>query len=157
VVVVTNMPVPLGAQDPRLNAETNPALEYRLSIGEWDLYSVVDARPLVTNGDTNPSSLTVENETIVATFDSAFGQVEVRRNWFPRWEASADGANIEIERTSNGYMQLNVPDGSQTIELRYSVTPVDWLGRALALAGVMLTIAIGLGLSRTFWTQTEHQ
>ena len=157
VVVVTNMPVPLGAQDPRLNAETNPALEYRLSIGEWDLYSVVDARPLVTNGDTNPSSLTVENETIVATFDSASGQVEVRRNWFPRWEASADGANIEIERTSNGYMQLNVPDGSQTIELRYSVTPVDWLGRALALAGVMLTIAIGLGLSRTFRTQTEHQ
>lgn len=153
VLVVTNMPVPVGATDPKDAARTNPNFTYQASSGLWDVYLVNDPVPIVTNGETEPRSLVIENERITATFDSASGEILIRRNWFPRWQGFADGQPVNIQRAENGYMQLDVPEGTHEIELVYAVTGPDWLGRIAAICGVALTgaVAFGAGTKRFAW------
>nr|MBA2468036.1 hypothetical protein [Chloroflexia bacterium] len=150
-IVVTNMPVPVDATDPREAAATNPLLAYQGTVGQWDLYLVNNSESIVTNGETEPTGMRVENQSIRATFESATGEVEIRRNWFPRWEAFADGEEIDVARTDEGYMQITVPEDTQAVELRYAVTWSDWLGRVAAAIGVVAVIAFGLGLHRRSW------
>lgn len=151
-VLVTDMPVPVGAQNPRQAAASNPLLEFQQSVGNWDLYLVTDPVTMVTNGETNASSVTTDGGLIAATFDGgATGEIEIRRNWFPRWEAWADGEPIEIERTANGYMRVTVPEGTTTVELRYGVTSIDWLGRLLAVGGVVGLAAFVVRRPARFW------
>jgi hypothetical protein len=50
-------------------------------------------------------------------------------------------------------MELHVPAGAATIELRYAVTAVDWAARAASLAGVvvlLIAILFGKRLERRF-------
>jgi hypothetical protein len=151
-LLVTNMPVPAGAQDPRHAAASNPLLEFQQSFGYWDLYLVTDPVTMVTNGDTNAASVTADGGLIEATFDGgAVGEIEIRRNWFPRWKAWADGAPVAIERTANGYMRVTVPAGTTNVELRYGVTPVDWLGRVLAIAGAAGLVAFAVRRPALVW------
>jgi hypothetical protein len=143
-VLVTNMPVTAGATDPRIAARTNPNLEFQQTIGQWDLYLVTDPGAIVTSESLPATSIDITNNSITANFDSASGEVTIRRNWYPRWEAFAYGQHVDITRLDNGYMSVMVPDGTTTVELRYAVTPVDWLGRIAAALGVALTIAFAL-------------
>lgn len=150
-VLVTNMPVPAGATDPRIAAKTNPNLEFQETIGNWDLYLVREPGSIVTNGDTFATSVDVTNNTIRATFDDASGTVEVRRNWFPRWEAFANGELVDVTRTASGYMQIEVPGGTTEVELRYAVTTVDWLGRIAAAVGVIGAASFIAGRPTRLW------
>jgi hypothetical protein len=150
-IVVTNMPVPVGATDPRIAARSDPDFEYLETIGQWDLYRVANPGAIVTNGDIQPSSVKIENETITANFTSASGQIQVRRNWFPRWRAFANGEPVAIEREADGYMSLDVPDGTTEVELRYAATTLDWIGRLAAVFGVVLSIFIALGVTPACW------
>ena len=151
-VLVTNMPE-LGNRDPRPFAASNPLLQYQESFGYWDLYLVADPVTMVTNGDANASAVITDGGLIEATFDDgASGDIEIRRNWFPRWEAWADGQPVEIERTDNGYMRVTVPEGTTTIELRYGVNGVDWLGRILGVVGLIGVGAIAINRPGGFWT-----
>jgi hypothetical protein len=150
-VLVTNMPE-LRSRDPRHSAAQNPLLEFQQTFGYWDLYLVTDPTTMVTSKTTNASSVTTDGGLIEATFaGGASGEIEIRRNWFPRWEAWADGESVEIERTTNGYMRVDVPEGTTTIELRYAVTPVDWLGRALAIGGLIGGVAFAIRRPSRVW------
>jgi hypothetical protein len=144
------MPVPAGATDPRIAARTNPNLEFLQTIGQWDLYLVTDPGTIVTNGTAPATEIDISNNTISGTFDSASGEVTVRRNWYPRWEAFADGEQVDVIRLDNGYMSVTVPEGTTTVELRYAVTTVDWLGRIAAVIGVALTAAFALNAHARF-------
>jgi hypothetical protein len=107
---------------------------------------------MVTSGTSNASSVTTDGGLIEATFEGgASGEVEIRRNWFPRWVAWADGEPVEIERTANGYMRVTVPEGTTTIELRYAVTPVDLLGRLLAIGGLVGLVAFIIRRPTRIW------
>lgn len=154
-IVVTSMPVPAGSADPRRAAAANPLLDHQVTIGEWDLYLVEDSTPILTNGDRTPIGITIENQSITATFESAQGIVEVRRNWFPRWSAYADGQQVDVTRTGNGFMEIRVPEGTQTIELRYAVTWIDWLGRIAAVLGLVAVVSFGAGLHRRDLVRNE--
>jgi len=152
-MMVTNMPVPTGAEDPRVAARTNPNVRYVDTIGAWDLYTVNDPVPMVTNGQSQPRDVEFDNGRISATFDDASGAIEIRHNWFPRWQAYADGQRVEVERMSNGYMRVEVPPGTRELELRYEVNAVDWVGRILAGAGMVFlgTFAVGWPRLRRRW------
>jgi hypothetical protein len=152
VLLVTNMPDTCGGPDPRHAAEVNPLLEFQATIGYWDLYLVKDPSPMVTNGDVYPESVAFENGEITATFASASGRVEVRHNWYPRWQAYADGERVEIREDANGYILVDVPDGTRTIELRYAVTALDWLGRIAAMVGIVLTALFAFDRSGGRWS-----
>jgi hypothetical protein len=146
-VVVTNVNV-RNTVDPRTAAQTNPALLLERGIGEWDIYRVAAPMSIVTNGNDQPTSLSIDNHQIKATFADADGAVTIRRNWFPRWVATADGQDVPVMRAENGYMQVTVPEGTRSLDLRYSVTGVDWLARGGVVAGIVSVIGILLRLDR---------
>jgi hypothetical protein len=158
VVLVTDMFVSQG-EAPRAAARTNPNLAFDTTVGAWDIYRVRQPTAIVTNGGALPASIAVNNERITARFDDGDGTIVVRRNWFPRWKATVNGESVEIDQRSDGYMEVHVPAGAATVELRYAVTAVDWAARAASLTGVIvLLIAIVFGgrLERRFASSMTH-
>ncbi|MEJ7900533.1 MAG: hypothetical protein WKF63_01735 [Thermomicrobiales bacterium] len=155
-IVVTSMPVPAGAEDPRMAAAANALLDHQLTVGNWDLYLVRDSTSVVTNGTVIPLALDIDNQSIMANFESADGVVNIRRNWFPRWEAFADGDEVDVRRTSNGYMEITVPEGTQAVELRYAVTLSDWLGRFAAVLGLAVVVAFGIAPRSLGWLRNRN-
>jgi len=145
VLVVTTMQDTCGGPDPRLAAESVGFLEPAGTVGNWDLYVVREPGSIVTSGSALPESITVEDGAITATFEAASGEVQVRQNWYPRWQAWADGERVDVRRGNDGFMVIDVPDGTEMVELRYAVTAIDWLGRLSVLAGLVLVVALGTG------------
>lgn len=135
-VIVTDMDVPAGAVNPRRAAAGDADLERAATVGGWDIYAVADPVPIVSNGLEPPTSLFVEDGRLEAAFEDAAGEVTIRRNWFPRWEAFADGIPVDVVRTDNGYMRVMVPEGTMMLELRYGTTFADWSARVAVIAGL---------------------
>ncbi len=152
-VVVTDMAVRSGS-DPRVVAASDPSLRLARTIRNWDVYSVAQPTPIVTDGPTLPTALSIGNLEIEATFLDAEGVVTIRRNWFPRWQATADGAAVAISRTVDGYMDVTVPPGTRSLELTYVVTPVDWATRFGAVVGLLW--AVGLAFGRNWLPGRQH-
>ena len=146
-VVVTNMAVRSGP-DPRAVAASEPSLRLVRTSDDWDVYTVNLPVPIVSNGSNLPTDLSLGNHGIEAMFVDAAGTVTIRRNWFPRWQATADGVRVPISRTDDGYMDVIVPPGTQSLELDYVLTPADWLTRLGVVAGLLLTIALAFGGNR---------
>lgn len=143
VVVVTDMPVPSGAP-PREAARSSPLLDLATTVGEWDIYRVTEPTSIVTRGDTLPEEITLSDERITASFVDDGDHVVIRRNWFPRWEAFVNGENVDILHRDDGYMEIAVPPGPVEIDLIYGVTPLDWVGRLAAVAGVVGTLVFAI-------------
>jgi len=149
-VVVTDMAVRLGT-NPRAAAASEPSLRLVRTTGEWDVYAVVIPTPIVTNEANLPTALTIENHEIQATFPNSEGPVTIRRNWFPRWRATADGTNVPIARTADGYMRVTVPPGTRSLRLIYDVTAADWAGRIGVVAGLAVVMGMAVGVGPRGW------
>lgn len=110
----------------------------------YDVYAVVEPTSLVTvDGQRAPLVDDAGNRIKVST-DGLAGPMVVRTNWFPRWQATADGDKIKILHRPDGYMEVDVPPGTQSVTLTYAVTRLDWLARLLAIvaaAGVVGLVA----------------
>ena len=144
VVLVTDMYVAQGPA-PREAARANAALEYERTIGSWDVYRVRHATAIVTNGDALPTRIEIQNQRISAAFGEGDGTILIRRNWFPRWEATVDGERVEITKRDDGYMELRAEPGSAEVELRYVVTALDWGARLASVVGVAGLVALVVG------------
>ena len=109
-----------------------------LRSGTYGAWRVNAPTSIVTVGATN---LAVEsgNGRLTASGTSPGGTALVRRNWFPRWQATVNGAPVPITRTASNEMQVAVPPGPVTIMLEYGVDAVDWLARLGSVAGVVAT------------------
>lgn len=145
-VVVTNMNVAAGATDPREAASGASNLERAATIGNWDVYRVADPTTIISSGNVPATSVIIDDQLLRADFAGAAGEIEIRRNWFPRWEAFADGEAVEVLRTDNGYMRIVVPPETATVQLRYGTTAADWLARLAVILGLVLS-----GFLRFFW------
>ncbi len=141
VVVVTD--VSNANPNPRDAARSNPNLSLAVTSGNWDVYTVRHIVPIITNGINQPKSVSIDNERISASFDEGSGEILIRRNWFPRWQATANGGAVPIQRTADGYMSIKVPAGNAEVQLTYAVTGADWIARICALAGVLILAFIG--------------
>lgn len=151
-VMVTNMRVPAGAMDPRQAAERSPDLDSSGNEGEWDIYTVADPVTIISSEDVPASSVVISNQRLRAEFAEVSGEIDVRRNWFPRWEAFADGEPVNVARTDNGYMRINVPPGTATVELRYATTTIDWVARLAVVFGLGLT-----ALLKSIWNGRQGE
>lgn len=138
-VVVTSMSVPAGATDPRQAAEMSPQLNAAGNEGLWDVYTVADPVTIISSDDLPATSVEIEDERLSAEFAGVSGKIDVRRNWFPRWDAFADGEPVNVARTENGYMRIIVPPETETVELRYATTLMDWVARLAIVSGLGLT------------------
>jgi len=115
--------------------------------GIYDVYVVRKPTAIVTIGGGNASSVTVSNDTIGATGMSDGSPIVVRRNWFPRWQATVNGKAAPVTETADGYMHVTAPAGVVDLRLRYVVDRWDRLGRLLAVIGVVMTLGF-LGPAR---------
>ncbi len=135
VVIVSDMYVPSGIS-PVAAARQSPLLQPQGSYGRWDVYSVVEPVNMVSRGETGPVDIAITNGEIRARFAEGSGDILVRHNWFPRWEAEVNGQPAEIVRDESGYMRISAPDGPVEVVVTYGVTPVDWAARIASIAGV---------------------
>jgi hypothetical protein len=123
--------------------------------GIWDVYRVRDPVGIVTFDGANANVTKVGNQRFAAAGEGS--EIVVRRNWFPRWQASVDGVAIAVERTNDGYMRVVVPDGVHDLELTYRVVALDWLGRLCAVLGMLVaTLLIGPARLRPWERKRRH-
>lgn len=130
--------------DTKIAAEAAPGLR-RIRAGIYDAYAVRAPTTIVTVAGRNAAGIAVGHGRIVADVDGEGGEALVRRNWFPRWRATVDGAAAPVERTEEGYMRVGVPPGADRIELVYAVDAVDWVGRGAGGAGVAVVLGLVAG------------
>ena len=141
MVVVTD--ISNANPNPREAARSNPNLTRVATSGDWDVYTVRDVVPTITDGINQPIAVSINNERITASFAEGSGEILIRRNWFPRWQATVNGAAVPIQRTADGYMSIKVPAGNARLQLTYAVTSADWIARICALAGVLILAFMG--------------
>jgi len=71
------------------------------------------------------------------------GVVRVNLLAFPGWQATLDGASVEIRTASPyGLIDIDVPEGEHTIDVRMGATPPRTLGTAISWATVALLLLL---------------
>lgn len=95
-----------------------------------------------TGGSVTTSRIEVDTGAIDATVEGPGGPVTVAQTWFPRWRAMVNGDSVPVERDELGRIRIDVPAGRSIIQFRYVVDRIDWLCRALAAAGLLLTLTM---------------
>ncbi len=69
--------------------------------------------------------------------------VGIYTRYFPGWQATVDGAPVEITPWGEqGLMQVQVPAGEHTVALRFEDTPVRTAGKALSLLALVGVAAV---------------
>ncbi len=77
------------------------------------------------------------------------GVVRVNVMYFPGWQATVDGAPVALRVAgAEGLMELDVPAGEHTIEVRMGSTPPRTLGTAISWAMVAIVAALLLWPTR---------
>jgi hypothetical protein len=119
--------------------------------GTWDVYRVNQPMPIVTLSGNAPDSVSIDEQHVTASGTNSGGEILVRRNWFPRWEATVNGQPAAIRETEDGYMAIATPiEGAVDVELTYAVDWIDWLGRLAVVVGMVILIAMLLPSRQRF-------
>jgi hypothetical protein len=105
--------------------------------GVYGVYSVIDPVTAVTFGEQNAVSLELDNRRIEAVSAKPGTPVTVRVNWYPRWDATGDAGRADLDRLGDGYIGIAPDEPVSRAEVVYSVQPLDWVGRGLALIGLV--------------------
>ena len=123
--------------------------------GAYDTYLVREPTEVVTvEGISLVQYLDRQDRIAVSVVPSdSAGRVVVRTNWFPRWEAVTDGPHgenipVDVIHRADGYMEVELPPGTRSVEFSYVVTRLDQLARAIS---GMTLVALILMLSRRLW------
>jgi hypothetical protein len=116
--------------------------------GIYDAYVVLDHVTTVTFGNADAASTSFGNGRVDATASAAGAPVTARVNWFPRWEAFIDGRHADIAMRPDGYLDVATGEPASSARFVYTVQAIDWLARALALAGVAGALWLLLGSFR---------
>jgi hypothetical protein len=128
-------------------ADEAPALR-RVFGGTFGLYTVVDPVRVVTLAGGAPARLAIANNSITAEGTSAGGDAVIRRNWFPRWQATVNGSATPIVHTADGYMRVGIPAGAVRLELTYVLDRIDVAARVLGLLGLAALALLASGARR---------
>jgi hypothetical protein len=107
--------------------------------GIYDVYSVAASPGLATLDEVSVPAVETDDGFEISNLESG-GELLIRQNWFPRWQAIADGRPHAIVHRPDGYMALNVPPGTARVRLVYETDAIDWLGRACLVLGVVVLI-----------------
>ncbi len=128
-------------------AAHSPLLELLGGI-DYQAYVVRDPQTTITFDGANATQATFTNQMISARSSAASPSPHVRANWFPRWNATGAGEAISVRRANDGSLALTATSPTSSVELTYTVQPLDWLARALAAMGLLLVMIYPLAVSR---------
>ena len=98
---------------------------------------MLDSTPIITADGAETTEISIQNQQFSATVSAPSSTFQIRRNWFPRWYATADGQAAEITKDENGFMTVPSAVPGTQVEVVYGVDGWAWLGRILLIAGVM--------------------
>lgn len=140
-VVVTGPVQPFARSSPELRSARR---------GVYDVYLVRDPVTTVTFGDRNAAASTYDNRRVTARGRGPGAPIVARVNWHPRWQGMLDGRPVNLMRREDGYVEVAGDADGTDLTLVYSVQPLDWLARALAVIGLLalLWAATGPNLRR---------
>lgn len=105
--------------------------------GRYDVYRVVEPTSTVTFGAANAAMSEIGNQHVRATSKLPASQIEVRANWFPRWKATEPEGGATVARANDGSIHLTSISPISSVSLTYALTATDWIGRLLAIAGIL--------------------
>ncbi len=120
----------------------------RIFAGDYGLYIVKDPTRVVSFAGGASDFITVSNHTIMADGTSMGGDAIIRRNWFPRWEATVNGRSTTIRESDDGYMRVPVPAGRVHLTLRYGLDWLDVLARVAGILGALVFLVLVCVLKR---------
>lgn len=123
-------------------AAESPALQRVGGAGGMGVFVVRQPGGFISGSAMTVTNVAFSDASIRATVSGNGGPVTIRETWFPRWRATVNGRPIPVHRDERGDMTVDLPPGTSQIDLRYIVNPVDWLGRILSAAAVLLTVLL---------------
>jgi hypothetical protein len=138
-VIVTAQAKPAAASAPFLS---------NIRQGIYDVYLVNDPGTLASLNGTPVAASEQEDQIEVSGLEDG-GILTIRQNWFPRWQASADGDSLDIIHRTDGYMDIEVPAGTSKVKLTYAVDTIDWLARGCVVLGLILAVLALAGFRPT--------
>ncbi|WP_210480571.1 hypothetical protein [Naasia sp. SYSU D00948] len=97
----------------------------------------------VTDGLTVTGSAATETSERVDLQAPSGGTVTFARLAWPGYTARVDGSPVDVERTDEGLVQIEVPAGAQRLELTYA-TPGVLVGGAATVAALLAAAVLGL-------------
>ena len=113
--------------------------------GIWDVYTVNQPTSVITISGQPPASIDLQEQSYSASGPANGGEIIVRRNWFPRWDATINGDSVAITQTDDGYMSIAAPaSGNVDLELTYELDWLDWLGRIGTALGLVVVVLMFL-------------
>jgi hypothetical protein len=71
------------------------------------------------------------------------GTVTVNTLYFPGWIASVDGKEVPINYRQDGIIRISVPQGSHSMSVRFTDTPVRKVASALSIVSVAVLTILG--------------
>ncbi|MDQ2682816.1 MAG: hypothetical protein M3Y37_04755 [Chloroflexota bacterium] len=112
--------------------------------GTYDVYLVNDYRTTATI-DEQPLVAEISRENVVVpNLPAEGGTILLRVNWFARWTASAEGADLPVVHRPDGYMEVAVPPGVSAVTFTYARTSLDWAMLLLALGSGLLVLGLAV-------------
>jgi hypothetical protein len=76
-------------------------------------------------------------------FMDTAGTVTVNTLYFPGWTASIDGKEVPTNYRQDGIIRISVPQGSHTIRVWFTDTPVRKVADALSVISVAVLVILG--------------
>ncbi|MCA9858733.1 MAG: hypothetical protein KC438_03385 [Thermomicrobiales bacterium] len=108
---------------------------------DYSVYLVRNPTAIVTAEGATTTEIDVQNQQIRATVSEPSANIQVRRNWFPRWSATIDGQPAMVLKDEHGFMTVLSSSPGTEIALVYRVDAWDWLGRMFLLMGIGIAAA----------------
>lgn len=121
---------------------------------------VPENRLTVTSGDLVCDSYghrgTVYGYTYKASIDS---HTRMALFYFPGWELRIDNQsqNDRISMSENGLVQLQLPAGSHTVELKYTVSPIGRMARNISYLACAVWLGTLIFLAIGWWRARDQQ
>jgi len=114
-------------------------LAIRPELGHPDPATMVSTPSPATATRTSPDA-----QHVRLTVDSPTAQVAtVALAWSPRWRARLDGRRVQIQRTSDDLVSVQLPAGPSTVDLDWSPDPWSSVGVLVTLATVAALAVVG--------------
>jgi hypothetical protein len=115
---------------------------------DYRAYAVREPQTTITFAGTNATQSTFANQRMTAESATASPDLQVRANWFPRWQARGGGEAVLVGRAVDGSLALTAPLPTSSVTLSYTVQPLDWFARVLAGIGLLLVTIYPLVMFR---------
>jgi hypothetical protein len=132
--------VVIGERELWRKAVVSPPTLQRVYAGTYfDAFTVLNPSRVVDWSGT-VASISIADDEVTARGIVTGTEVQVRRNWHPRWRALVNGRPAPVRETHDGFMRVGVEPGVLDLQLRYT-SPLYVVALVATAAGAFMATA----------------